>query len=96
MLDGTEYLECACHSDEHTLRFILSLDEYGPEIYTSVFLGDYPWGWKRIWTGIKYLFGYKSKYGHWDCFQMRPEDAERLKAMLDKLIEFERQRAAKT
>jgi len=89
MLDGTEYLECACHSDEHTLRFTLSLDD-DPEIYTSVFLGSYPWGWRCILTGIKYLFGYKCKFGHSDCFIMKPEDAERLRVVLDKLIEARR------
>lgn len=87
MLDGTEYLECQCGSNEHTLRFVLSLDEEGPEIYTSVFLGSYPWGWKRLWTAIKYLFGYKCKYGHWGCFSMKPEDAFRLQGLLVRLIE---------
>ena len=86
MLDGTEFFECACHSDEHTLRFTLSLDD-DPEIYTSVFLGDYPRGWRRIWTGLKYLFGYKCKFGHWDCFIMKPEDAMRLQGLLVKLME---------
>jgi len=84
MLDGTEYFECQCGSDEHTLRFTLSLDDPA-YIYTSVFLGSYPWGWRRIWTGIKYLFGYKCKYGHWDCFMLRPEDAARLRSLLDRL-----------
>lgn len=86
MLDGTEFLECACHSDEHTLRFTLSLNEE-PVIYTSVFLGSYPWGWKRFKTAVRYLFGYKCRYGHWDCFEMQSADAFRLQGMLVKLME---------
>lgn len=86
MLDGTEFFECQCHSDEHVLRLTLSLDD-DPVIYSSVFLGSYPWGWRRIWTGIKYIFGYKCKYGHWGCFQLKPDDALRLQGMLIKLIE---------
>jgi hypothetical protein len=86
MLDGTEFFECSCGSDEHTLRFILSFDEDEPSIYTTVFLGAYPLGWKRLWTAIRYLFGYKCKYGHWDCFELRQEDAERMQFMLQRLI----------
>ena len=82
MLDGTEYFECQCGSDEHTLKFILDLDENAepriPELYTSVFLNHYQTWYKRLWVGIKYIFGYKSKYGHWDCFTMKHEDADRL------------------
>lgn len=86
MLDGTEFFECECSSPEHTLTFTLSLDEDEPEIYTSVFLGSYPWGWKRFKTAVRYLFGYKCVYGHWDCFQLRPGDALRLQGMLERLI----------
>jgi hypothetical protein len=83
MLDGTEFFECSCGSDEHTLRFVLNLDE--KEIYTSVFLNDYRNIFKRVWTALKYICGYKSRYGHWDCFNLRPEDADRLRALLDKI-----------
>jgi hypothetical protein len=90
---GTEHFECQCHSDEHTLRFTLdtepALDE-APEIYTSVFLGLWePW-WKRIWIGIKYVFGYTSKYGHFDCWTMKPEDVDRMLEMLHKFKDLER------
>ena len=85
MLDGTEHFECDCGSDEHTLRFTLNLDPDDTVIYTSVFLHQWrPW-WKRWWIALRYACGYKCKYGHWDCFQLRREDADRLKALLDKL-----------
>lgn len=85
MLDGTEYFECRCSSVEHTLRFVLDLSPDDPGIHTEVYLGAYPWGWKRIWTGLRYIFGYKTQYGAWDCFLLKPEDAPRLRAMLDRL-----------
>ena len=75
MLDGTYYFECACYSDEHTLKFVY--DKKEQEIYTSVFLYDYHRWYQRLWIAIKYLFGYKCKYGHWDTFLMRPEDLDR-------------------
>lgn len=41
----------------------------------------------RIWTAIKYIFGYKSKYGHFDIFSLRVEDADRLITLIE---EFKR------
>jgi hypothetical protein len=55
--------------------------------YTSVYLHHYQSFLKRIWIAIKYVFGYRSKYGHWDCFIMQPKDAERLRSLLDRLVE---------
>lgn len=95
MLDGTEFFECACHSDEHTLRFILSFDDDDPCIYTSVFLRERQW-WKRIWPAVKYVFGYKCRFGHWDCFELKPEDAQRLMWMAERLVTvIENRRAAR-
>jgi len=97
MLDGTEFFECSCGSDEHTLRFILDFDSLNdgtdsdyppyPEIYTSVFLNHYDAWYRRLWRGIKYIFGYKSKHGHFDSFSMRPGDIPRFREMLDKFEE---------
>jgi len=68
-----KYVTCDCFSDEHTLRFqyMYSKNEQKikqHEIYTSVFLNNYNGFFKRLWIAIKYVFGYKCKYGHWDCF----------------------------
>jgi hypothetical protein len=41
------------------------------ELYTSVFLNQYQNVFKRVWIALKYVFGYRCKYGHWDCFIMR-------------------------
>ena len=87
MLDGTEFFECQCNSDEHSLRFILSLDNEDPMIYSAVYLHQYRSFWKRLRISVKYLFGYHCKYGHWDCFQMKPGDAMRMQGMLIRLIE---------
>jgi hypothetical protein len=86
MLDGTEYFECQCFSPEHSLRFVLDLDEGDPGIHTEVYLGSYPWGWKRVWVGVRYIFGYKSRYGAWDCFLLQPADAVRLASLCDRLV----------
>lgn len=94
----TEHFECQCSSDEHTLKFTLdetSGDFEDLEIWTAVFLNQYrPW-WKRVWVGLKYIFGYNSRYGHWDCFIMRGKDVNRLMTMLQKYKEIEAKLEAK-
>lgn len=80
----TEFFECVCGADEHTLRF--KLDAYDPkdvELYTSVFLNHYRSFFKRLWVAIKYLFGYKCRDGHWDCTMLKLEDADRLIKLLE-------------
>lgn len=59
-------ISCSCLSPEHTLTYNLNLED--KEIYTSVYLNQYRPLYKRVWVAIKYIFGYKSVYGHWDCF----------------------------
>jgi len=87
MLDGTHYFECECGADEHTLRFVLDKGPEDPCVYTSIFLYQYrPW-WKRIWVGIKYIFGYKSKYGHWGGWELQDEDVKRLRDMCEGYLE---------
>lgn len=86
MLDGSYFFECECGSSEHTLRF--DLDREVPTLYTSVFLNDWrPW-YKRVWVGIKYIFGYKCKYGHWDCWSLRESDAKDLLYLVDEFLEL--------
>ncbi len=83
MLDETEFFECKCYSDEHTLKFIY--DEERNEIYTSIFLNQYRNIFKRINVAIKYIFGYKCKYGHWDVWILINDDSKRLIELLKKI-----------
>jgi len=81
VLDGSYFFECKCGSDDHTLRF--TLDKEDREIYTSVFLNNYRNIFKRLFIAIRYIFGYKCEYGHWDCWIMRNEDVQNLSKMLE-------------
>jgi hypothetical protein len=85
MLDGTEFFECQCGADEHTLRMILDLDPMDPCIYTTVYMNPYlPW-YRRAWIGIKYMLGEPWRTGAFTEFMMRPEDVPRIRALLDQL-----------
>ena len=83
MLDQTLFLECMCYSDEHTLKWWLDADPDWPQVYVSVFLESYPNVFKRMWVAIRYVFGYKCRFGHWDSFMLRPEDIGRMQALLE-------------
>lgn len=83
-----ESFDCSCHSDEHVITFRYFEDDIEghktKELYLSVFLNQYRNIFKRIWVAIKYIFGYKSKYGHWDCWSLSDEDCNRLKTLIEK------------
>lgn len=80
MLDDSLFIECECHSDEHTLRFTIDAEDC--TIYTSVFLNHWrPW-YTRIWIAIKYIFGYKCRYGHFDCTSMGEDQVRQLRKMI--------------
>lgn len=77
-----EFFECICETDEHTLRF--KLDTHDPVgLYLSVFLNQYRGFFGRVWIAVKYLFGYKCRYGHWDCTMIKLKDADRLIRLLE-------------
>lgn len=71
---------CSCYSIEHTMQWFVN-PESG-EIHTEVFLNTTDRWWERVWVGIKYIFGYKSKYGQWDSFLLRHEDHAKFWKML--------------
>lgn len=88
-----EYYECRCESPEHVLRFTYSEEEYyKPDekeavVYLNVFLSTGGF-WHRVKEGVKYIFGHKSKYGHFDDWIMKREDAEKLRDLFNKVVEF--------
>ncbi len=53
---------CECSSPEHQL-LLRTID--GDEIYIDIHLSPLPF-LQRVKYAIKYIFGYKCKYGAWD------------------------------
>lgn len=92
MLDGEEYFTCCCSDFDHTLRFVLDLDEDSehpwPTIYTEIQINHYlPW-YKRIWLGIKFIFGVDVRHPY-NCWEIneKSDDPQRMIEMLEKLKE---------
>lgn len=76
-----ETFYCDVNSPEHVFRFVVSPSAYEQEkteLYLEVFLHQYRSFFQRLLVSIKYLFGYKSKYGHWDVTTLSEDDVQRL------------------
>jgi hypothetical protein len=48
-------------------QLLISRNREEKEIFVQIHLTSYENVFKRILTAIKYIFGYKSRYGSWDC-----------------------------
>ena len=78
------YLECECHSVEHNMRFSYIADDETPQLFVDVPLCRRPKWYKRIWLGIAYIFGHRSRYGHFDEFIYDPDEVEQLRQFIVK------------
>ena len=70
---------CECHSLEHQVIF---WDDDG-ELYCEPHLTTYRNFFKRLWRGLRYAFGYKSRFGDWDSTIFKKEDLEKLREYLN-------------
>lgn len=76
-----ELFICQCHNTEHQLIF--SYDKDWEEVFVSVHLIPESNIFKRIWIEIKYIFNYRSRYGHFDEFILKKSDANRLQKIIN-------------
>lgn len=74
---------CACFNVEH--QMIIEYDEEDNLAYVEYHLAKLPF-WKRLWHGIKYIFGYRSKYGDFDEMIITDKYGEYLKELGEKLL----------
>ena len=70
-------LICACHNFEHQLIF-WGDDEFPDIIYVHPHLVRKRL-FKRIIYAVRYVFGYKSRFGAWDEFILDKEGLNKLK-----------------
>lgn len=78
-----ELFICQCNNTEHQLIFSHFEDDEDREVYVSVHLTPEYSIWKRIWMAIKYIFGYKCRYGHFDEFIFKKSDADKLQKVVN-------------
>lgn len=76
------YIECGCRHVDHMIRIVADKkDEYNP-LYVEFRLNHVkPW-YCRIWLAIKYIFGYQSSFGSYDCILLERKEAKKLVAII--------------
>lgn len=71
-------LICDCSSAEH--QMVLRFDDdkdLGRQVFVEVHLVPLVW-YKRLWMGIKYIFGYKCCYGNFEEMILSPRHARQV------------------
>ena len=76
MEEFEEIVLCKCESPEHQMLFRV-LDS-SCDVYVTIHLVRLPF-WQRLKTGIKYIFGYKCRFGDFEEIILKPEDAPKFK-----------------
>jgi hypothetical protein len=83
-----EIVICACHSTEHQMVISYTEDvidgEKYPEVYIHLHLTKKPFWW-RVRYGIKYIFGYQSRYGAFDEMIIDKKDVDKFKRVVEHL-----------
>lgn len=60
-------------SGDHVLWLNMQYDpDTGPELYTTITIRHVLSTWVDMWRDIRYIFGYRCRYGDWDCFEITP------------------------
>jgi hypothetical protein len=80
-----ELILCTCGSNEHQI-ILTYFDDEDDIVYVSIHLASKSF-WERVILGMKYIFGYKCKYGHWEEFYMGKQEAEQLQKFINLLKE---------
>ena len=82
MVEDREIFICDCYSLEH--QVIFWYDDEDSSLYCQPHLTTHRNFFKRLWRGLKYAFGYKSRFGDWDSVIFKDEDLNRLRNYLNK------------
>ena len=73
-------LICDCHDVEHQIQFVYDPEEHDEGfdcIYVHAHLTKQSF-FRRLSYGIKYIFGYRGKYGAFTEIVLHPEDVDRM------------------
>lgn len=72
-------LTCDCNSTEH--QIVVYPDVEDRILYLHIHLTSYGF-WRRLKAGLKYIFGYKCKFGHWEEFILSEKHSEDISNIL--------------
>ena len=81
-MDERVVVICDCGSLEHQLVFWYDVED--DKLFCEPHLVTHRSFLKRLWRGMKYAFGYKSRFGDWDSTVFTKEDQRKLRMFLNK------------
>lgn len=83
-----EILVCSCSDVEHQIVIMYDSDFYKEgeekEVYATIHMVNGGF-WFRLKNAIKYLFGFKCVYGHFDEFIFKKEHLPKLRKVIEAL-----------
>jgi hypothetical protein len=78
------YICCECNTDEHVIRLLWEADD--PNfVYFHYHLIPEPNIFVRIWKAVKYVFGFKSKYGMFGEMLVGRDGRDNIVEVLEKI-----------
>lgn len=77
-----EIFICSCYSLEHQVAFWYDTEDN--LLYVQPHLITHRNLLKRFYVALKYMFGYRSRFGEWDETILSGEDQKKLYDILDK------------
>ncbi len=83
------FVRCICGSLDHQLVMSWDPSEDEPQwqmLYIEIYLVSYQSFFQRLWRAVRYVFGYKCRYGNWDEMLVSPAKAVEMRQLLDKFI----------
>lgn len=78
------YFDCVCKSEEHLVSFSLYNEDGIKELYLTTHLSQENNIFQRAWLAVKYIFGYRSRYGNFGTWVLAEEDVDELMELLTK------------
>lgn len=71
----------SCCSVNHQIIF-RKINGFDNAVFVHIYLANYRNFLKRLWVGLKYAFGYKSKYGVFDEFMLDESNVDKLEKVI--------------
>jgi hypothetical protein len=73
---------CSCNSTEHQIVLHPHEDQISREVFVHIHLVRKSF-WYRLKYGLKYIFGYKCRFGAWDEFILERKHVKGLEELTD-------------
>ncbi len=83
-----DVLVCACSSAEHQVILNYFKDDTDPFVYVHIHLATLPF-WDRVKNALKYIVGYKCRYGAFEEIVLGPEHVSKLLSIVNHIKEIE-------